>query len=132
MSLRGEDKATNMSDERLSEVKRQIIALTMNEKLDLAAFLDEQVRKDQEAEAVESNASNGQAEAFDPYRRRELEWLKQHDKEYAGQYLALFGDRLIAHAENLRDLDRLVKQSGVKRAVITRITALGEIPFGRW
>ncbi len=118
-----------MPVERLNEIKQQISALTLGEKEDLVTFLNEQVSKDKEVEAVESDASNGRQEEPDPYRRRELEWMKQHRDEYAGQYVALLGDRLVAHAETLRELHRLVKESGVKRALFARIEAPDELSF---
>jgi predicted TIM-barrel fold metal-dependent hydrolase len=121
-----------MSVERLNEIKRQVSVLMLDEKQDLVAFLSEQVNKDRGAEAGQSSPSNGQQEEPDPERRRELEWMKQHRKEYAGQYVALFGDRLVAHADNLRELHRLVKESGVKRAVMTRIETPDEVWFGGW
>jgi len=122
-----------MPVERLNEIKQQISALTLGEKEDLVAFLNEQVKKDKEVEAVESEASNGRQDEPDPYRRRELEWMKQHRDEYAGQYVALLGDTLVAHAETLRELHRLVKESGVKRALFARIEALDELSFvGGW
>ena len=121
-----------MSVERLNEIKQQVSVLTLDEKQDLVAFLSGQVNKDKEAEAGQSSPSNGQQEEPDPERRRELEWMKQYRKEYAGQYVALFGDSLIAHAETLRELHRLVKESGVKRALFARIEAPDELPFGGW
>lgn len=30
-------------------------------------------------------------------RTREFEWMKQHEREYIGQWVALKGDQLIAH-----------------------------------
>lgn len=121
-----------MSVERLNELKQQLSKLTTDEKLDLAAYLTEQAGKDKEAELVASGASNGQQDERDPYRQREIEWMKRHAKEYAGQYVALLGDRLVAHADNFGEVQRLVEQAGAKHAVITRITAPGETLFGGW
>jgi hypothetical protein len=121
-----------MSVERLNEIKQQLSTLTADEKLDLAAYLTQQARKDKEAELAASSTSNGQQEEPDPYRRREVEWMKQYAKEYAGQYVALLGDRLIAHADSFAEVQQLVQQAGVKHAVITRIAGPGEILFGGW
>jgi hypothetical protein len=120
-----------MNLERLNAIKQQLAALSADEKLDLAEFLKEQAQKDNEVEAT-ATQTNGYEETPDPYRRREMEWLKQHDQEYAGQYVAVLGDRLVAHADTLPELDRLIKASGVRRPVITRIKAPGEVLFGGW
>ncbi len=120
-----------MNTEQLNTIKQQLLALSADEKLDLATYLHEQAQKDKEVE-VAAAQTNGYEETPDPYRRREMEWLKQHDKEYAGQYVALLGNRLVAHADTLPELDRLIKASGVQRPVVTRIKALGEVLFGGW
>jgi len=124
-----------MSVERLNEIKQQVSALTPGEKQDLFTFLTEQVDKDKKVEAGTGSTPNGQPgvpEEPDPSRQRELEWKKQHGVEYAGQYVAVLGDRLVAHADTLRELHRLVKESGVKRALFMRIEARDELPFGGW
>ena len=38
-----------------------------------------------------------------PYidRSREMAWLVQHEQEYAGQWVLLCGDRLIAHGDDV-------------------------------
>lgn len=121
-----------MSVERLNEIKQQIRVLTLDEKQDLVAFLNEQMSLDRKAEAPSSSVSKGRQEDFDPKRQQELEWIKQHRDEYAGQYVALLGDQLVAHANTLRELHRLVKESSVKRALFARIEARDELPFGGW
>lgn len=37
-----------------------------------------------------------------PYidRSREMAWLAEHEEEYAGQWVFLDGDRLVAHADD--------------------------------
>jgi hypothetical protein len=34
------------------------------------------------------------------HREREVQWLAQHEAEYAGQWLALDGNRLLSHSED--------------------------------
>jgi uncharacterized protein DUF5678 len=40
----------------------------------------------------------------EPRRERELSWLEAHAHEYPGQWVAVEGDRLLGHAETLREL----------------------------
>jgi hypothetical protein len=121
----------------MQHVEELTASLSADGKLALAAVLTAQARQDG-ANGSASAPLNGapqqeeSSEEPDPYRQRELEWLKQHNQEYAGQYVALLGDRLVAHAETLQELDRLVKVSGVQRPAITRIKAPGEALFGGW
>lgn len=45
---------------------------------------------------------------------REHAWLEKHRDEYDGQYVALDGDKLIAHSENGREVVTKVRELGVK------------------
>jgi len=130
-----------MSVERLNEIKQQLSDLTADEKLDLAAFLTEQASKDQTAELANS-AMNAQANGElppgegqnkpDPSRRQEMQWLSEHREEYAGQYVALWGDTLVAHGPNARKVLAEARAAGKARALIARVEALDALPFGGW
>ena len=111
----------------LETVKQQTQSLTAAEKLDLAEYLVKQAELDRaQASAVT------QTDEPDPYRRREYAWLREHRDEYAGRYVALKGNQLVAHATELRELYRLVRETGVQRSLVVRIEALDELPFGGW
>ena len=120
-----------MNTERLNAIKQELSALSADEKLDLVEYLNEQAQKDKEVEVAAIQA-NGHAEKPDPYCLRETEWLRQHRHEYAGQYVALDGDRLVAHAESLREVYRLARAAGIKSPFTTRIEAPDDLPFGGW
>lgn len=120
-----------MNTEQLNAIKQQLAMLTTDEKLDLVEFLQEQAQKDQEVEAAAAQ-TNGHTEKPDPACRLEYEWLRQHRHEYTGQYVALEGDRLIAHAESLREVYRLAREAGVKSPFTTRIASPEDLPFGGW
>ncbi|NOT62424.1 MAG: hypothetical protein HOP19_19635 [Acidobacteria bacterium] len=118
----------------MHEVETLTSSLSSDEKLAVAAALTAQARQ----ERVNGKASNGTLpsrpppDEVAPNRQQELEWLKQHSREYAGQYVAILGDKLVAHAETLRELDRLIEAAGAKRPAITRIKAQGETLFAGW
>ena len=126
-----------MQSETLNQVMHEVEALTSSlssdEKLTIAAALTAQARQ----ERVNGKASNGTLPSQQPpdeaapTRQQELEWLKQHSREFAGQYVAILGDKLVAHAETLRELDRLIEAAGAKRPAITRIRAEGEVLSGQ-
>ena len=121
-----------MMTEKVQQVLRQIESLSADEKQSLVDYLKEQMQKDLSGDSTPSSNQDAAQEEPDLYRRLEYEWLRQHRDEYAGQYVALNGNRLVAHAENLRELHRLVKDSGAKRPLFVRIEAPDELPFGGW
>lgn len=111
----------------LETFKQQTQALTAAEKLDLAEHLVKQAELDR----AQAHTAAQPAEP-DPLRRREYAWLREHRDEYAGQYVALDGDQLVAHAGELRELHRLVREAGAYRPFFVRVEALDELPCGGW
>lgn len=130
-----------MANGTLQEMMRQLAGMTFDEKLTLTAFLIEQLRHDREASPVEME--NGREMRFgeqpleemnepDPHRRLEYAWLKEYRAEYAGQYVALFNDRLIAHGADGRKVLAEAREAGFYRALMARIESPDEPPFGGW
>lgn len=119
-----------MSAEMLNEVIKQIETLNTSERQTIRAFLEEQERKDAEVEnrekVVEAPA------AHDPFRRCEYQWIREHRDEYAGQYVVLESDQLVAHGKDGRQVLATARQAGIKIPFIVRIEALDEPPFGGW
>jgi hypothetical protein len=50
-----------------------------------------------------------------PYidRSREMAWLAEHEQEYAGQWVLLCGDRLIAHGDDVIPLRDTALAEGI-------------------
>jgi Family of unknown function (DUF5678) len=63
---------------------------------------------------------------------KELRWLKEHHHEYMGQWVALGGDRLVAHGTNAREVFQAAREAGVKVPFIEQILPTDEMPFGGW
>jgi hypothetical protein len=57
----------------------------------------------------------GLSDELDPDRTPEMNWLADHRKEYRGQWIALAEDRLIAHSEDIREVDSAVKSMTLNR-----------------
>jgi hypothetical protein len=68
----------------------------------------------------------------DPSRYRERQWLREHREEYAGQYVALWGDTLVAHGPDARKVLAEARAADRPRALLARIEAPDELPFGGW
>jgi len=60
---------------------------------------------------------------------REAGWLEHHGKEYAGQWVALDGDRLVAASTNAKDALAAARAAGVADALIVRVASLDALPF---
>ncbi len=104
-----------MSAEMLDSIKKQVAVLTTQEKIVLANYLLEQTKEEAEME----NGNNIEDDA----QRRQLEWLKTNREKYAGQYVALDGDRLVGHGATIREANEQSKHSGVKNAFLVRVFA---------
>jgi hypothetical protein len=87
------------------------------------------------AEAIEhanKRVGTGNASSAEVTRRHEYEWIRLHRDEYAGQYVALDGARLVTHADSLSEVYRLADAAGASHPFIVRIEAKDELPFGGW
>ncbi len=105
-----------MSVETLDSIKKQMAVLTKQEKFALANYLLEQAKAEAETE-------NGKNIEDDEAKRRQLEWLKTNREKYAGQYVALDGDKLVGHGATIREAHEQAKQNGVKSAFLVRVFA---------
>jgi predicted DNA-binding antitoxin AbrB/MazE fold protein len=65
-------------------------------------------------------------------RREEFLWLANESGPYAGQWVALDGNRLIAHGAELATVSAAARASGVSRPLLTHLPPDGELPFGGW
>lgn len=119
-----------MLTERVQAVLRQIDTLTDEEKQSLVDYLKDQQKQDRWATASENKSVQARP---DTQREREMQWITEHGHEYAGQYVALDGERLIAHGMDGRSVLAAARQAGVKHPLISRIESPNEGPFwGGW
>jgi Family of unknown function (DUF5678) len=82
-------KVTFLEPLKISKKSRIIITLLNDEKL-----------------VNRANPTNGKPKADNDLQ---LDWLKANRDKYAGKYVALDGDVLVAHAENLQEIRRQTK-----------------------
>jgi hypothetical protein len=64
-----------------------------------------------------------------PEAQASMNWLREHSHEYPGQWVALDGDRLIAHSPNEADVWAAAKADGANIPLIHRIASPDEPPF---
>src|SRR5262249_32421060 len=58
-----------------------------------------------------------------------LRWIEEHRAEFAGQYVALDGDRLVAHSSDPHEIIAAIRASGLNGLFFTLIPPNGEPPF---
>jgi predicted DNA-binding antitoxin AbrB/MazE fold protein len=65
-------------------------------------------------------------------REREQQWLRTHGAGHAGDWVALDGDRLVAHGKNGREVLEQAWSDGIQEPLVIRIPDEPELPFGGW
>ena len=117
-----------MATEFFDEVVRRASELTAEEKLQLAVLLAEQGRGEE--------TTNGRLHAINRIdggtekREKHLAWLKAHRDEYSGQYVALDGDRLVAHAQTMRDAVEQARKNGSNNPFVAYVLSSEVIADG--
>lgn len=78
--------------------------------------------------------SDDQTKGNESAKRWELEraWLKQHRVEYAGQWVALWGNRLLAAGPDAQKVYRQAQQQGVVDPLLTQVETPDEELIGGW
>lgn len=61
-----------------------------------------------------------------------IEWLKKHRYEYAGNHVALYEGELIAFGRTIKEADTKAKAKGYKKTLLTYNPAKDEILWGGW
>ena len=62
-----------------------------------------------------------------PDGKREMKWLSEHSREFIGQWIALDGDRLIAHSTNHHEVFEAARADGAYLPLITLVNDPDEI-----
>jgi hypothetical protein len=89
-------------DERLSDLEGRRVRVTVEPIDDPAVFA----------------AGAGPTTSEDPIRAAALRWLRDHRREYAGQWVALYGDRLVATAATAREAYAAAREQGVEMPLV--------------
>lgn len=62
----------------------------------------------------------------------ELRWVDLHRSEYAGEWVALDGDRLLAHGPDPRQVYLAARAAGAEIPSLMRVPDESIAPFGGW
>jgi len=63
---------------------------------------------------------------------RELRWIDEHRAEYAGQWVAVRGDRLLSHGTDGVQVYREARAAGDDRPFVTWVEPPDQLPFAGW
>ncbi len=74
--------------------------------------LVQQINAEQPPPSAAAASTNGTT-AMKHSREREMRWLSEHEAEYAGQWLALDGDRLVSRGEDMKAVFAEAEAQGV-------------------
>ena len=97
------------------------------------AEIVEMLRKASEQVAPAERSQPGQLKRVEmPDFSREMRWIKEHRREYAGQWVALDGDRLLCHGMNAKEVFDAADQSGVEDPFFSHLEPADALPFGGW
>jgi Family of unknown function (DUF5678) len=61
-----------------------------------------------------------------------LKWIDEHRQEFDGQWVALDGERLLAHGTDGKKVHAQAQAKGVKTPLIHRVSVNETMPFGGW
>jgi hypothetical protein len=78
--------------------------------------------------AIERNGGKSTSAA----RSLEREWLKQHQSEHIGAWVALEGASLVAHGSSARQVLDAANSAGYEQPLVVHIPSEPELPFGGW
>ncbi len=102
----------------LDEIAEKVPNLTSEERRELMRLLQEEEHKSKTAGGKNPSPN--------------IEWLKEHRNEYAGNYVALFEGELIAFGTTLKEADTKAKAKGYKKTLLTYVAAEDEELWGGW
>ena len=114
----------------MNSIKEQIAALPKPLKVQLAAFLTEQLQQPETSSAVNGGKDEAGKESL---RLKRMQWLKTHREEYGGQYVALDGVSLVAVGRDYREAREKALAAGRPNAFVTYLSKPDEVAeWGGW
>jgi hypothetical protein len=117
-----ESEMENASFEQALEVVKTLPAM---DKRRLQQWLSED-----EQTQLNANDNGGMKPAY--FRESEMHWLSQHEAEYAGQWLALDGDRLVSYGADPHQVSAEAKAAGVPNPFVVYAENSNEPYWGGW
>jgi hypothetical protein len=61
-----------------------------------------------------------------------MRWLAENRDKYAGQWVVVEGDRLIASGPNSQEVFQAAKEAGIEIPFLVQVEPQDQLPFGGW
>lgn len=113
-----------MATATVEKILEEIIALPANEQAWLRQLMDQQPRKKEPLGKFVDPIP-------EPDPKPSMDWLREHSEEYAEQWVALDGDRLIAHGPIAKEVFDAADADGAYLPLVTFIERKPERFFVR-
>lgn len=115
---------------QLDELIEQTEKLSSVEKQLLASYLLEKVKQ----EETLSHQTKSSSSPYDELQKRKqhIQWIKDHQTEYAGKYVALDGYCLVGEGNSYPEAYEMAKRAGINKPFITQVFAPNSVIFGGW
>ncbi len=117
-----------MGQPTLEQVKANIQSLPPQEQHQLRCWLAEQTSSSPSPVATRQVAPIATPQGM----TLEAAWLDEHRDGYAGQWVALDGDRLISASANAKEVYAAAQAAGTTDALIVRVEPADALPFAGW
>ncbi len=113
-----------MSVELLDSIKNQARNLSPQEKAQLADYLLRETKTEKDLGLVGDNDEKTRA--------LRMKWLKANREKYAGQYVALDGDKLVGRGKTISEAHEQAKRNDARKPFLVRVSGEDEILSGGW
>lgn len=107
-------------------------SLPSAERAKLIQLLSEQLSTGSEPIAPEEIAHNEELKIELEKYRLSPQWIKDHRDEYLGQWVALDGDRLLAHGSNAREVHLKAKAEGIEIPFVEQVVEEPKFFYAGW
>ncbi|MBI1829274.1 MAG: hypothetical protein HYR87_07370 [Thaumarchaeota archaeon] len=115
---------------QLDELIEQTGKLSVIEKQLLANHLLEEVKQkgglSNDINSISSQSVDNELRK----RKQHIQWIKDHQAEYAGKYVALDGYCLVGEGNSYPEAYEMAKKAGIKKPFITQVFAANSVVFG--
>ncbi len=118
-----------MSEPNVETMFKQFAALPFGDQLRLRQMIESRFKREPALETTPVHAAVFVAPIPEPDPKPNRRWLKEHQHEFAGEWVALDGDRLIAHGPTAAAVYAAADADGAYLPLVTYLLPADAHPF---